>query len=336
MLELFTDYFLGLFNEVVNPQKRVFVGYLFSAVAIALLWLCFVEKISPKRAVKKIFDKRIWFSESSLADFKIILINRIVMSAGAAAVVSQLTISTLLYDLLHKQTLIQPLAFHATSASMVAILFTTFFFIFDDFSRFFVHRLMHKIPFLWAFHQVHHSAETMTPFTIFRTHPVEGIVFILRTSIVQGVVISVFIFLFGTKVDLVTVFGASVGVVIFHSLGSNLRHSHIKIRYPKIVERIFISPGQHQIHHSTEKKHFDKNFGVAFAIWDLMFGSLAFSEKASHKYGLKTKFGSRQSIIHLYFEPFKAALDSLRRSKKPKSRQERQSYYERKINEQTS
>ena len=172
MLELFYDYFLSLLNEVVNPQKRVFVGYLFAAVAIAMLWLCVVEKTSLKTAVKKIFDKRIWFSKSSLADFKIILINRVVMSAGAAAVVSQLTISTILYDLLHKQTLMQPLAFHATSASMVAILFTAFFFILDDFSRFFVHRLMHRVPFLWAFHQVHHSAETMTPFTIFRTHPI--------------------------------------------------------------------------------------------------------------------------------------------------------------------
>ena len=336
MPELFTSYFLSLFNEMVNPQKRLFVGYLVSALAIALLLLCFVEKTSPKTAIKKIFDKRIWFSKSSLADFKIILINRVVMSASAASIVSQLTISTFLYNLLHEQTLIQPLAFHAMSAGMVAILFTAFFFIFDDFSRFFVHRLMHKIPFLWAFHQVHHSAETMTPFTIFRTHPIEGVIFILRTSIVQGVVISVFIFLFGSKVDLVTIFGASVGVVIFHSLGSNLRHSHIKIRYPKIAERIFISPGQHQIHHSTEKKHFDKNFGVAFAIWDLMFGSLAFSEKDSHKFGLKTKFGSKQSIAHLYVEPFKMALNSLQRSKKRKTRQERQSFYERKINEQTS
>ncbi len=336
MLELINDYFLSLLNELANPQKRVFFGYLLSAVAIALLWLCAVEKLSPKAAVKKIFNKSIWFSRSSFADFKIILINRVIMSAGAAAVVSQLTISTILYDLLHKQTLIQPLAFHATSAGMVAILFTVFFFIFDDFSRFFVHRLMHRVPFLWAFHQVHHSAETMTPFTIFRTHPVEGVIFLLRTSIVQGVVISVFIFLFGSKVDLVTVFGASAGVVVFHSLGSNLRHSHIKIRYPKIIERIFISPGQHQIHHSTEKQHFDKNFGVAFAIWDLMFGSLAFSENDRHKFGLKTEFGSKQSMMHLYVEPFKVAFNSLQRSKKPKKPQTQQPYYEQKINEQTS
>ena len=57
---------------------------------------------------------------------------------------------------------------------------------------------------------------------------------------------------------------------------------------------------------------------MAFAIWDLMFGSLAFSEKVEHKFGLKTKFGSKQSIMHLYVEPFKVAFKSLQRSKKLK------------------
>ena len=66
MLELFYDYFLSLLNEVANPQKRVFVGYLFAAVAIAMLWLCVVEKTSLKTALKKIFDKRISVSYTHL------------------------------------------------------------------------------------------------------------------------------------------------------------------------------------------------------------------------------------------------------------------------------
>jgi hypothetical protein len=114
-----------------------------------------------------------------------------------------------------------------------------------------------------------------------------------------------------------------------------LRHSHIKIRYPKIIERIFISPGQHQIHHSTEKKHFDKNFGVAFAIWDLMFGSLAFSEKATHRFGLRTEFGFNQGIMHLYIEPFKVAVKIFQRSKNQTKNKTRKSFYERKINART-
>ena len=320
MIDVFLDFFYGLVSEVTNPQKRVFIGYLFSALCIAFLWLFFVEKHKLKDASSFIFSKQIWLSKSSLADFKLLLLNRIILSAGSAAIVSQITISAFLYECLHSQNIVQPLTFYSTPAIVVAISFTFFFFLLDDFSRFFVHRMMHKVPFLWAFHQVHHSAKTMTPFTIFRTHPVEGLIFLIRTSIVQGIAISLFIYLFGNKVDLVTIFGASVGVVIFHSLGSNLRHSHIKIRYPKFVERILISPGQHQIHHSVEQNHYDKNFGVALAIWDLMFGSLAFSEKKEHRFGLNTKFGEKQSLLHLYFYPFKSAFQTFKLTSKFRGR----------------
>jgi len=320
MIDVFLDFFNGLVSEVTNPQKRVFIGYLTSALCIAFLWLFFVEKRKLNDAASFIFSKQIWLSKSSLADFKLLLLNRIILSAGSAAIVSQITISAFLYECLHSQNIVQPLTFYSTPAIVVAISFTLFFFILDDFSRFFVHRMMHKVPFLWAFHQVHHSAKTMTPFTIFRTHPVEGLIFLIRTSIVQGIAISLFIYLFGNKVDLVTIFGASVGVVIFHSLGSNLRHSHIKIRYPKFVERILISPGQHQIHHSVEQQHYDKNFGVALAIWDLMFGSLAFSEKKEHRFGLNTKFGEKQSLLHLYFYPFKSATQTFKLTSKFRGR----------------
>ena len=315
MLELIPDFLQDFFAEFANPQKRIFVGYLLSAFVLALVWLCIAERDSAKAAIKKIFDKNVWLSTSSLADFKIILVNRVIMSGTAAALVTQITISTFLYKLLHGQTLIEPLALHFISAGSVAAIFTVFFFLFDDFSRFYVHRLMHRVPVLWAFHQVHHSAETMTPFTIFRTHPIEGFIFTLRTSVVQGIVISVFLFLFGSKVDLITVYGASVGVVIFHSLGSNLRHSHVKIRYPRLIELFFISPGQHQIHHSTEKRHFDKNFGVALAVWDLIFGSLLHSETQTHRFGLNTKFGEKHNLLHLYVEPFKAAIRIMKRTK---------------------
>ena len=315
MHELIPDFLQDFFEEFANPQKRIFVGYLLSAFVVALVWLCIAERDSAKAAIKKIFDKNVWLSTSSFADFKIILVNRVIMSGTAAALVTQITISTFLYKLLHGQALIEPLALHFISAGSVAVIFTVFFFVFDDFSRFYVHRLMHRVPVLWAFHQVHHSAETMTPFTIFRTHPIEGFIFTLRTSVVQGIVISVFLFLFGSKVDLITVYGASVGVVIFHSLGSNLRHSHVKIRYPRLIELFFISPGQHQIHHSTEKRHFDKNFGVALAVWDLIFGSLLHSENQTHKFGLTTKFGEKHNLLHLYVEPFKAAIRIMKRTK---------------------
>ena len=62
-------------------------------------------------------------------------------------------------------------------------------------------------------------------------------------------------------------------------LWANLRHSHVWITYGRIMERLLISPAQHQIHHSKNKVHFDRNFGVVLAIWDGMFGTLELAGK---------------------------------------------------------
>ena len=68
-------------------------------------------------------------------------------------------------------------------------------------------------------------------------------------------------------------------IFIFNLLGANLRHSHIPIRFGKYFERVFISPAQHQIHHSNDSIHFDKNFGSIFAFWDGLFGTLEISQQ---------------------------------------------------------
>ena len=75
----------------------------------------------------------------------------------------------------------------------------------DDFSRFLVHKALHRIPVLWSIHKVHHSAEYLTPFTVYRTHPLEGVIFAFRSIIVQAITISSFVFLFGGKIDLITI-----------------------------------------------------------------------------------------------------------------------------------
>ena len=53
---------------------------------------------------------------------------------------------------------------------------------------------------------------------------------------------------------------------------ANLRHSHVYIGFG-YLEHIFISPAQHQIHHSRNKIHFDQNFGSCLSIWDKAFKS---------------------------------------------------------------
>jgi hypothetical protein len=54
---------------------------------------------------------------------------------------------------------------------------------------------------------------------------------------------------------------------------------------------------------------------VALAVWDLIFGSLLHSENQTHKFGLTTKFGEKHNLLHLYVEPFKAAIRIMKRTK---------------------
>mgnify|MGYP005703375245 FL=1 len=98
--------------------------------------------------------------------------------------------------------------------------------------------------------------------------------------------------------------GANVLLFLFNTAGSNLRHSHIGIRYWSWLEYILISPAQHQLHHSVAQKHHDKNFGAALAIWDYIFGSLHHSVEIEElKLGIETKEQDFNKLSTLYFFP---------------------------------
>ena len=288
-----------------NPKKRVFLGYLFLTVLIALIWLIAARRTSIKQALNQVFDRKILWSPSARADYKIFVINRVFTMFISPVLVTQLAIATALYYALHGIDVLQKGVFSNSPTGLVIALFTLTIFIVDDFTKYLLHRWMHHWPLLWAIHKTHHSAETLTPITVYRTHPLEGILYSLRSAVAQGTTMAVFLFLFGSSVDLYTVLGVNVMSFVFHVTGSNLRHSHISIRYWPWLEHILISPAQHQVHHSIAKKHHDKNFGVALAVWDWLFGSLHLSEKdADLKFGLQSSEAHPSRILDIYLRPF--------------------------------
>lgn len=176
-----------------------------------------------------------------------------------------------------------------------------------DASRFVTHWAMHRIPALWQFHQVHHSAEVLTPLTFHRIHPVESLVYQLRGVLVTGVVTAAFFFLFrGAAVDW-TILGVPAIGLVLNGLVGNFRHSHVWLRYPAGLERWLLSPAQHQVHHSAELRHADKNLGTWLAIWDRMTGSLVIDEAPPARFGLD-KRNHEDTLISAWFGPFRALL----------------------------
>ena len=191
------------------------------------------------------------------------------------------------------------------SYEVVILMYTVTLFIVSDFSRYWLHRFLHTIPFLWEFHKVHHSAKVLTPITFYRVHPIENLLFGLRYSLSIGLVTGVFVYFFGAMIDIYSILGVNIIVFVFSILGSNLRHSHVPFSFGQRIEKWFISPKQHQIHHS--RNFFNKNYGGTLALWDRVFGTLKLSKEVRVlKFGLrKNQMNEYKSIFDLVFKPFK-------------------------------
>ena len=305
-MEFHTQIIDTIYENFFDPKKRVFVGYLFSAIIISFLWLCIVKKNNLTQCFHKIFDKKIFLSKSAIADYFLFIINIIIMMSLSPILISQLAIAAIVFEYLHTQTFFMPINANLQYLWLIPYFFTISYFVLDDLTKFITHALMHKIPILWEIHKTHHSARTLTPITIFRTHPLEGVIFVVRSALTQGIVIALFYYVYGNNITFITILGANLLSFWFHLLGSNLRHSHIWINYWNWLEKIFISPAQHQIHHSIKKEHHDKNFGVTFAIWDNIFGTLCTS-KDNHvsKFGItENEYKYEHNIFYLYVSPF--------------------------------
>jgi sterol desaturase/sphingolipid hydroxylase (fatty acid hydroxylase superfamily) len=144
----------------------------------------------------------------------------------------------------------------------------------------FGHYLFHRYAFLWEFHKVHHSAEVMTTFTELRQHPIEILAFVNLIAIATGTVFGVMTYAFGPGVQPFTLLNGNIALMIFLITWGHLRHSHMWISFTGLAGRLLQSPAHHQLHHSDNPLHWDKNLGFALACWDWLFGTLYIPQKA--------------------------------------------------------
>lgn len=306
------DFWTVLQNRFLSSDSRLYWLYLISSLALALVVVGFLsyrkhKKVRPFFVIQEIFDKKVWFHKSAILDYKVFLLNSLIL---ALLIIPFFVSSLMVLDGTKNQMIIwfgdRELA--EVNRVWVYTFYTIILWLVSDFSRWFLHFLLHKIPFLWRIHEVHHSAEVLTPVTQYRMHPIEMLLFYIRGVFVIGIVSGVYLYYFPfvfAEDQYIMVFGVNIFRFGFLFLGSNLRHSHIPMKFPKALEYIFISPYQHQIHHSVEKKHFDKNLGSHLAIWDWLFGSLVLSKEAKEiKYGIPDG-NPFKSVSRAYFIPFK-------------------------------
>lgn len=293
---------LGYINDA---NKRIFGLYLLSALLLAIPVFCAQsDSKNPLAFLRFVFPKRIYLAYSARQDFLLLPLNKLIKAALFAPVVATMVPIALGTTEVLESLFGQRPPLQLSSASVV-FCFTLALFVMDDFTRFILHYALHRIPLLWAFHKVHHSAKVMTPFTIYRSHPVENVLYASRMAIAQGTVVGLGYYLFGPTLKMLDILGANAFVFAFNIMGSNLRHSHIWLSWGNRVEAWFISPAQHQIHHSIAPEHYDRNLGSALAIWDRLFGTLIKASAANKvEIGPSNSNDAHDSILQIYYKPF--------------------------------
>ena len=232
--------------------------------------------------IRALFPKTKWLSASHRADIGFVLFNAFLMGVlfGWALLTYNWVSAVVIDGLVGTFGASQPTAL---ADIWVRLILTLGLFVAFEFAYWLDHFLSHRVPILWEFHRVHHEAETLTPFTVFRVHPVDSIVYYNISAICMGLTNGVLAFAFGTNQHQFTITDTNVIIVCAFHLFIHLQHSHMWITFPGVLGRIFMSPAGHQIHHSMNPAHFNRNMGGALSIFDWLFGTLYVPSKSPEK-----------------------------------------------------
>ena len=253
----------------------------------------------------------VWGHASARADYRYYLLNAMVFALlFAPLIVSGVGLAELLRGALQHWWGDGPQWAISTG---VRVAYTLLFFIAYDFGRWLAHTWLHDVPLLWKFHQVHHSAEVLTPFTAFRVHPVDLFVTFSVPVLVSAPVTAAFLYLFPGSVTGYVFLGATFFIGLT-GLIANLKHSHVWIGYGPL-NRWWISPAHHQLHHSADPKHWGKNRGFEIGLWDRLAGTLYIpsSEREVFVMGLGDgRDAEWHSVSTLFLRPFREAWTWLR------------------------
>jgi len=280
------DIFAALQSTVLEPFKPA-SAYGAPALGGALI-VCALYYASRRRArgrrisvrgfVRAIFPRRILLHPSSLVDMRLWALNGVAFASAYGM---------LGFGLFFWRDAVAAGLTHGFGARVptpwpvwtVLTLATVLQVLAYELAYWFAHYCFHKVPALWEFHKVHHSAEVMTAFTELRQHPVEIIAFMNLIGLSTGIVFGAMTYAFGPGVRPFTLLNGNILTMAFLVTYGHLRHSHMWIAFTGVAGRILQSPAHHQLHHSANPAHFDKNLGFALALWDWAFGTLALPGK---------------------------------------------------------
>ncbi len=167
-----------------------------------------------------------------------------------------------------------------------------------DFFSYWTHRISHRFRFFWATHIVHHSGKNYNLTVSFRLSWVQyiKIIFIFPVALMGFHPVIIFI--------------TNQIAILFQFL---VHTEYIRKLHPAI-EYIFATPSNHRVHHGSQPKYINKNYGATFIIWDRIFGTYQVEEEQV-VYGLTHPITKKSNPIHINFHEYVDILKDVKKAK---------------------
>lgn len=254
-LNIFKDSYIGYFNYLWSEITRFHWENYFYGLILVSLFVWILELVFPWRKDQKIFRKDFWM-DTFYMFFNFFLLNLIVLIFLSNAT------AELFNDFLGivglELSSFQIVDLNALPYGLGLLIF----FLITDFVQWNTHILLHKVPFLWNFHKVHHSIKEMAFAAHLRYHWMEPIVY-------KSILYIPLAIIGGFDVQ-------AVAIVHFSTLAiGHLNHANLGWDYG-ILKYIFNNPKMHIWHHAKElpeNKQYGANFGISLSVWDYIFNT---------------------------------------------------------------
>jgi sterol desaturase/sphingolipid hydroxylase (fatty acid hydroxylase superfamily) len=260
-------------------------------------------RLSLCGAMQIVFPRRLLSHASTLVDLKFFFIGsyyllfQVILVSGFTILTVPGTVRVLNSVLGAAPTPIAP-SYLITAITMV------FVFLAIEFGYWSSHFIMHKVPVLWEFHKVHHSAQVLTPLTEWRQHPLELALFPILMGSASSLVQGPMVWYFGEQAQIVNPMTANYISMVFWYTILHLRHSELPFYATGLLGHIIQAPAHHQVHHSTNPEHFDKNLGYCLSVFDWIFGTLYVPKKGEKfSFGLGHEDSALESTIGSILAP---------------------------------
>ena len=246
----YSGYFNYLKNELISINH--WDNYFYGLIVISLV-VWGLEIAFPWRKNQSIFRKDFWL-DTFYMFFNFFILNLIILIAlsNTAAAFFNDILNTVGLSISSFQL------FDVDDLPKALGLFI--FFIISDFVQWNTHRLLHRLPFLWNFHKVHHSVKEMGFAAHLRYHWMEPILYksilYIPIAIIGG--------FDAQDVAIVHFFAITVG---------HLNHANLGWDYG-VLKYIFNNPKMHIWHHAKklpEHTIYGVNYGITLSIWDYIY-----------------------------------------------------------------